>query len=89
MTQPPGQSLRSLALGRDCRGDLEVKFNCEESHVRRSLPRRPAVTPAATRAQSAPRSRLMKNSSHVESIRIGLPHIRIDNGPGSVGTDVS
>jgi len=34
---------------------------------------------------SARRSRLVKISSHVASIRIGAPQIRIDNGARSVG----
>ena len=37
----------------------------------------------------APRSRRANISSHVGSIHIGLPQIRIDDGPRSVGVKVS
>ena len=51
----------------------------------------PAVASRATRDchHSAPRSRRANISSHVASICIGLPHIRIDNGPRSVRAKVS
>jgi hypothetical protein len=36
-----------------------------------------------------PRSRLVNISSHVGSMRIGVPHIRIEDGPRVLGGTVS
>ena len=56
----------------------------------RGLPRRRAVTAAAIRDHSAePRSRLVNISSHVGSMRIGVPHIRIEDGSRVWGGTVS
>jgi hypothetical protein len=45
-----------------------------------------AVTPRRCH-HLAPRSRIVKISSHIGSIRIGVPQIRIDSGARSVGAE--
>jgi hypothetical protein len=63
---------------------------CRSSNKREGVRLLMLVTPrsAGERHHSAPRSRLWKRSSQVGSIRMGVPHMRIEGGPRSPGGEV-